>query len=780
MQSKNLTPFLFGTRVTSLRPPQPYMTMIVRGSFRLRPGEPLEPIEGLMEQGPLSGDAFRPDDDDQTGDLLHASDLADFKLHAEVLLAGACHAPGGRPVVECPVRFSVGAWSKTLLVVGRRVWTEKVLGAAISDPEPFVTLPLVYTNSFGGPGYAPNPVGKGRDTAELPNVENAGARVRGKGDRPDPAGFGPLSPMWPQRSGKMGTQYGAKWRKERFPFYAEDFDWTYFNAAPADQQLPEYLRGDEELSFVNLHPDAPSFSARLPGLRIRAFAKDDQGLLREAPMQLDTLLADLDKEQIVLTWRGLMTVREEDLADVRTVVIASEKLADPMQPEDHYRAILEKFEADPLDLEDHGMGKAVTAARAAAEDDAAHPDRTPRERAQSFVKDGDVFSVPAANQTKVQRAAASMNETLASPARAVPAVAGAAAAAPSPEALVAAVNRVSEAIKRARAKGETPGENVVKLEQMLDDPETRKRLASLLPPTPEEIGPGKDLSGRNLSKMDLSGQDLSGANLEGANLQGARLAGAKLAGANLKRAILVRADLSGADLSRADLTQAMVTEARAPGVNLRGATLDMTLLVGVDLQRATLAEARGQMTDLTGANMTEADLRGCHLTKASADAPVLERADFSEAELIRCNFMNAKAEGATLEGALLTGTSFAGSELRRANLREIRGEGTIWTGAELEEADLRFAVLPSAYFNEVKATAATFLGADLRNVNFTRACLDRANLEKANLLQADFTKATLNGVRFVDANLFEAWFRGSGGKDCDFLGANLKRATLPT
>ena len=96
-----------------------------------------------MEQGPLTRRrASSTTTTSATGECLYASDFADFKLHAEVLLAGTCHAPGGRPVAECPVRFSVGAWSKTLLVVGRRVWTEKVLGPAISDPQPFTTMPL--------------------------------------------------------------------------------------------------------------------------------------------------------------------------------------------------------------------------------------------------------------------------------------------------------------------------------------------------------------------------------------------------------------------------------------------------------------------------------------------------------------------------------------------------------------------------------------------------------------------------------------------------------------
>src|ERR1700733_13601084 len=213
MQTKNLTPFLFGSKVTSLAPPQMQMTMIVRASFKLRPGEPLTPIEDLMEQGPLKADEFRDDDDDRRGECLYASDFADFKLHADLLLSGTCHTPGGRPMTECPVRFTVGAWSKTLVVVGRRVWTEKLIGAAVSEPHPFTTMPLRYENGFGGPAHAQNPAGKGRDTPELPNVEHPAARVRGKGDRPEPAGFGPLSPAWPQRAGKRGSQYGAKWKK---------------------------------------------------------------------------------------------------------------------------------------------------------------------------------------------------------------------------------------------------------------------------------------------------------------------------------------------------------------------------------------------------------------------------------------------------------------------------------------------------------------------------------------------------------------------------------------
>src|SRR5271170_3149756 len=107
MQTKNLTPFLFGAKVTSLQPAELHMTMVVRASFRLHPNESVTPIEGLLEQGSMTGDVFKATDDDRAGECLHASDFADFKLHAEVLLSGSCHVPGARAVPECPVRFSV-------------------------------------------------------------------------------------------------------------------------------------------------------------------------------------------------------------------------------------------------------------------------------------------------------------------------------------------------------------------------------------------------------------------------------------------------------------------------------------------------------------------------------------------------------------------------------------------------------------------------------------------------------------------------------------------------
>src|SRR5580693_907147 len=134
-------------------------------------------------------------------------------------------------------------------------------------------MPITWANAFGGPTYAQNPVGTGLDTPRLPSVESTAEIVRSRSDRPAPASLGPIHAGWPQRAGKVGKAYGKGYVKERSPYYAEDFDWSYFSAAPADQQIKGYLRGDEEISFHGLHPDAAAFSARLPAVRVRAFVK---------------------------------------------------------------------------------------------------------------------------------------------------------------------------------------------------------------------------------------------------------------------------------------------------------------------------------------------------------------------------------------------------------------------------------------------------------------------------------------------------------------------------
>jgi hypothetical protein len=159
-----------------------------------------------------------------------------------------------------------------------------------------------------------------------------------------------VSSQWPARQGKTGKNYGKRWEETRAPWVSDDFDWTYYNAAPPDQRLDGYLRGDEVVWFQHLHPKAPRFEVRLPGLRLRALVKRTDGTVHDLTLVLDTLVADTDAGRLELLWRGHCPVTQVDLSDVKIVLIASEPLAEPPTPGAHWLSQLEAFEADPIGI----------------------------------------------------------------------------------------------------------------------------------------------------------------------------------------------------------------------------------------------------------------------------------------------------------------------------------------------------------------------------------------------------------------------------------------------
>jgi uncharacterized protein YjbI with pentapeptide repeats len=816
MKVKNTTRFPFGAKVTARKPPQVEMAVIVRGAFVLAPGQPPVPCGepgDLLAQGAMSAETYREDDEDRTGECLCPNDFADFKLKTDLLVRGTCYPPGGKAATECPVAFAVGSFEKTLRVVGPRAWSDGLGGAVISDPLPFTRMQIDYAHAFGGPGFAKNPAGKGLG-AELPNVEDPRSPVRSRKDRPEPAGFGPVSPEWPQRRDKRGKEYGEKWKKTRAPFYSEDFDWTHFNCAPPDQQLEGYLRGDEDYRFHNLHPEAPVLAGRLPGIRVRAFVKDTSQQVREVLLRLDTLFADLDEGKLYLTWRGLDAVQTDDLTDVQTVLIADEPLASDPRPLAHYRELLEAFEKDPIGLEAHKpkglpdaeeelakakekLDKLTQASEAlkkggVAADDPLTGVTAPlvglmdaaagKEIAKRIAEAGAQYSRGLApspdgvGAAKVDVAALVRESSQRAPAG-LPSKPGPALPAEGRDALKGLLKSVEAARDAAQKNGTAlPKE----LEEALAGP----MMASLLSdpdagkPPPPPPGPALDLSGRDFSGKDLRGADLRRADLSRANLMGARLDGALLAGAKLHRTMLSDAVLSGADLDGADLTTAMLIRARADGATFRGAVLDQTVLTQADLTGARLDGATGKMTVFQGAKLGKVTAQKVRLEQGLFVEAELHGADLSFAVLARCLFLNAKARRARFEGASLDKTSFIDADLAEAVFLEAQGHPTAFLRCSLREADLRHATLRSSHFTESDATRAVFFAANLREARFYRAVLKDADLSQVNLFEADLCKALLSGAKLTGSNLYGAKLVQASGEGCDLLGANLKRSTL--
>lgn len=807
MLTKNLTPFLVGTKLTSRHPPQPEMMLVVRASYSIDANGQLSPIKEAIDQRYLSGETFADGDDERVGGCVFPSDFAEFKLNAEVFFKGSCHAAGGIPLTECLVRFGVGTWSKTLRVVGRRAWSDKRIGALGSTPLGFTSIPITWANAFGGPEFADNPAGKGF-ADELPNIEYPQEPIKSRSDRPAPAGFGPIASTWPARSKKMGSAYGKSWKDKRAPFYAEDFDWSFFSSAPRDQQLSGYLRGDEEIVFQNLHATAPTLQSRLPGIRVRAFVHDDQKRFREVPMSLDTLLADLDRNVIELSFRGVTEAREHDFEDIRTMLVVSEQLDEKPKPETYYRDILLAFEKDPV-----GLAQAMPAdfadviARANAQQRGeAIPLRSDLDPISARVDQKlGKFGAPIVESIakNIQQAQAQANQNnrdigpdIAKVSQAIddtppamvirkPGVLPPIGLRKSMRVILDEVARLKQAVVSPnipKSEREKLERQIAELEAFPHDSQWTQLDPAYRPPTTpistDAPGPGKDLSERDFTGQDLRGLDLRGANLEAAILTRADLSDADLTGANLRDAVLFKTNLSHAKLVSADLRRANLAHVRARNADFSGAQLETTFLEDAQLQSAIFTKASGEYAIFCRAHMHQVQAEQAKFDHADFTEADLQSASLHFASLKNAQFSGCRGIKTQFVGAFIEGASFRAAKLELASFADARGNKPIFEEAQLDDADFSHTELPGAFFSRISATSTSFVCANLPGARFYKAQLIQADATRANLFQSDFSRATVSRTKFVKANLYEANFTATKGQDANFLDANLKRSTM--
>lgn len=279
------------------------VTLVVKATYALRPGE--SPL-ALEQESPHEADEHWGHDARKS--LRVASDLAPFKDSAEVLVTGAAYAPASHPVDLLSARVTIGDIDKTIEVVGDRAFGAD---GAVTKAGPFTQMPLLWERAAGGLGTS-NPVGVRLDGAPdaygmtpLPNLQPQGAHPRKRGDFFAPVGFGPMAPAWPLRAGTLGPHAHGwdhqRWSRRALP---ADFDRSYFNAAPLDQQQVTPFQADEALRLEGLHPDIPSLWTRLQPIKVVAGVSRGGAPREELPLTCDTVLIETDRALCSLVWRA--------------------------------------------------------------------------------------------------------------------------------------------------------------------------------------------------------------------------------------------------------------------------------------------------------------------------------------------------------------------------------------------------------------------------------------------------------------------------------------------
>jgi hypothetical protein len=246
--------------------------------------------------------------------LKYDSDFHLTKPTTDILLHGHAYAPDDKLATQVDVTMRLGEVTKTLRVIGDRVY-EKGLKALLPTPaQQFVRMPITYERTHGGrephppatpdrPKFEPrNPVGAGFVPMPgdiLPNVE-----YPGRGSTTRPAGFGPVPAHWHPRITYAGT-YDENWRKTRLPLYPDDLDDRFFLCSPEDQRPKTFLRGGERVDLVNLTADG-RMSFVLPRLAFR-FETEFRGkpsvVHRGA---LHTVVLEPDESRMVMVWQAAL------------------------------------------------------------------------------------------------------------------------------------------------------------------------------------------------------------------------------------------------------------------------------------------------------------------------------------------------------------------------------------------------------------------------------------------------------------------------------------------
>jgi hypothetical protein len=318
VESVILCPFSAGTLTWQAQDAAWTLTVVVKGTFSLVHGQ--EAVLGDVQEQ-VSGD--RHYEQDTRSSLYCPNELVPYKPRTDVILVGSAFAPERVPVEALIARLCVGEIDKSVGVIGDRVWVEGPDGLEPSAPRPFQSMPLRAERAARA---ADNP--SGFDLARAPAV---GALALPNLEALDDApadhrtlGFGPILPSALTRRALLDAN-GLAWASggQQGPL-PPAFDFSFYNAAPRDQQIG-LLRTGATILLENLHREHARLMVKIPTVRPRAFlVSADAERAAEVALRCDTLWIDSDRALLTLTWRGVIGLMTAETADLRTLVVAAE------------------------------------------------------------------------------------------------------------------------------------------------------------------------------------------------------------------------------------------------------------------------------------------------------------------------------------------------------------------------------------------------------------------------------------------------------------------------
>ncbi len=763
-----------------------------------------------------------------------ALDSAVPKVRAEFLLNGTAYVPGGQPQPAFAVRAQVGQLTKDLRVSGDRYW----LGSRVSEAIPISQMPLRWTQAYGGPQFARNPLGKGEVEVEignakarpLPNLEAPRALMTSPRDRPEPAGMGAVDISWPQRAAMAGT-HDQHWLQNLFPGFAKDIDWGIHNAAPRDQQQEDVWAGGDPYQFLNLHPTKPTLEGTLPQLRARAFITrshrrgeprpsfaEQKAIARRAPPQLEEVPLELrtlwffpDAERAVMIWSGLTQIAEEDGADISQLVLAAEH-SERAKPVSHYVRVV----AQRLD-EKSGAIAAMREHELLPDGLGQLPDQPPDEDKELSALEGlGRQNLHRRFEAETQKARDIVAGHGLDPDEHGPRMPEPLQPDPTLDELpdlIAKVNRDAQeqqAALQAQVDAEI-AETMAEVDAAGIENFTRETLQEELNDKP--TGPPTWTAAAQMAVLDGLAMDARSKGsiideIEDMVRDKAMIAQWQEAERNMVAAYRKAAHFQApaprmpeelCEATRARVREAVDADEDFGTLNFTGADLRGMDLRGANLARAFFESADLSGADLRGSNLDQAVLahatlhntrfEGASMREANLGKADLNGTKLDEADLHQAEFTEAVLKGASLQRANLTGATLRKIELHKVNARGMIGEQLAWMDAVIDTVDFSEAQLPTnaflkvdlrgSVFDGASLVSSTFLSCDARSVHFLGANLRNARfVEECQLDGAQLSEAQLQGANLRGTSLVGASFRKANLDDADLCECNMVDAQL--
>jgi hypothetical protein len=257
----------------------------------------------------------------------YPSDLGTAKVGTDVVVVG--DAFSAKPVTSVDIGIRIRDHFVPIRVHGERRFERDLFRKmVISDPAPFVSMPVVYERAYGGASADWSEleernwagVGVAKNSSELsgtpaPQIEHPARPHLSAADRFPPVGSGAIPSHWSPRKDYYG-KVDASWKETRAPLPPKDYDPRYANVAHPDLQVFPALSAGDDVSVTSM-AESGIFRFGVPALPLIIVGMYSDGSTQVVRPPIDLLLLEPGRARFELLaratfalGRGTRTLRE--------------------------------------------------------------------------------------------------------------------------------------------------------------------------------------------------------------------------------------------------------------------------------------------------------------------------------------------------------------------------------------------------------------------------------------------------------------------------------------